>query len=87
VWKGFFWACFEAKNGVYICGQFIFVLVKIKTFREASKTHLIVRIGLKTLTSAHVFGRSGLILKELSDWKSWCKRQRKTIQKLFVTHQ
>jgi hypothetical protein len=42
-----FFACFEAKNGVYICGKHIFLLGKHETLQEASKTHFIVRIGFE----------------------------------------
>jgi hypothetical protein len=47
-----FFACLGVKNGFYICGKYIFVLVEIKALQEASETHFIVRIGLETLTSA-----------------------------------
>jgi hypothetical protein len=42
-----FFACFEVKNGIYICGKYIFVLVEIKTLQEALKTHFIVCVGFE----------------------------------------
>jgi hypothetical protein len=44
-------ACLGAKTVFIFYRKYIFVLVKIKTLQEASKTQRIVRIGLKTLTS------------------------------------
>jgi hypothetical protein len=42
-----FFTCFEGGNGVYICGKYSFVLVEIKAFQVASKTHFIVCIGFE----------------------------------------